>query len=410
MKTTQSKYIPRHIELIIAECLEQFPVVLVTGPRQVGKTTTLQKTCTHHNYTTLDDPIVLQEAKHESRLFLKNNRPPLLIDEVQYAPELFRYIKMMVDTEQNSGSFVLTGSQAFELMQGVSETLAGRMAIIELQGLSLREIYRVPYYAPYIPTESYIQSRKKHLVPYTNLWEHMHRGSMPRVVAQHVHWDRYYGGYLKTYIERDIRQIIQITDESKFLAFLTAMAARCGELLNYSTIAQHVEVSVDTIKRWVSVLKTSGIIFLLEPYTNNLLKRVIKTPKLYFYDTGLASYLARWNTPETLRNGAQAGNLFENFVISEIRKSYINAGVSLNSLYFYRDKDGKEIDLLIDQDGTLYPVEIKMTGNPNRSMVQAFSVLDSVAGKKRGPGALLCQTDRAVFLQEDVMALPVEYV
>ena len=403
-------YIRRHIESVISECLQQFPVLLVTGPRQVGKTTLLQFVCKKYEYVTFDDPLVLREAIEETNLFLKNNEPPLLIDEVQYAPEIFRYLKMYVDKHKIKGSFALTGSQAFELMKNVSETLAGRMAIIELKGLSLREIHGVEFYRPFVPNEEYMEERKKYLSDYSNLWETIHRGSMPELQDKTIYWDRYYSSYVKTYIEKDVRQIVSISDELKFIKFLTALAVRCGELLNFNAIANEVETSADTIKRWLSILQTSGIIFLLEPYSNNILKRVVKTPKVYFYDSGLVCYLARWTSPDTTRTGAQAGSIFENFVVSEILKSHLNAGKTISSIYYYRDRDQREIDVVIEEDGKLYPIEVKMTGNPTKAMGKHFSALDNIPDKIRQPGIILCQYDKKLYLKEDVIALPINYI
>ena len=403
-------YIKRHIESVISECLQQFPVLLVTGPRQVGKTTLLQYICKNFGYITFDDPLVLKEAIEETNLFLINNKPPLLIDEVQYAPEIFRYLKIYVDKHKIKGSFALTGSQAFELMKNVSETLAGRMAIIELKGLSLREMHGIEFYRPFVPNEEYMEERKKSLSDYTNLWETIHRGSMPELQDKTINWDRYYSSYVKTYIEKDVRQIVNISDELKFIKFLTALAVRCGELLNINAIANEVETSADTIKRWLSILQTSGIIFLLEPYSNNILKRVVKTPKIYFYDSGLVCYLARWTSPDTARTGAQAGSIFENFVVSEILKSHLNAGKTISSIYYYRDRDQREIDVVIEEDGKLYPIEVKMTGNPTKAMGKHFSVLDNIPGKARQPGIILCQYDKKLYLKEDMIALPINYI
>lgn len=403
-------YIERHIDYVIKECLKQFPIILVTGPRQVGKETLLKYICNNFEYVTFDDPIVLTEAIEETNLFLKNNEPPLLIDEVQYAPQIFRYLKMYVDKNRVKGSFALTGSQAFELMKGVSETLAGRMAIVELRGLSLREIHNVQFYQPFIPSENYINERKKHLVDYKTLWQTIHRGSMPELQDQDINWQRYYASYVKTYIEKDVRQIINITDELKFTKFLTALAVRCGELLNINALANEVEISSDTIKRWLSILQTSGIIYLLEPYSNNMLKRVVKTPKVYFYDSGLVCYLARWTSADTARTGAQAGNIYENFIVAEILKSHFNAGKTISSIYFYRDRDQREIDLVIEEDGKLYPVEIKMTGNPTKAMGKNFKALDNIPNKERQPGIILCQYERKTYLANDIIALPIEYI
>lgn len=403
-------YLKRHMESIVLDCTKQFPVILVTGPRQVGKTTMLQHVCENYEYITFDDPIILTEAIEETNLFLKNNEPPLLIDEVQYAPQIFRYIKMHVDKNKTKGAFVLTGSQAFQLMRGVSETLAGRMAIIELKGLSLREINDINFTMPFLPNETYISLRKEKLKSYSNLWETIHRGSMPELQNKEISWERYYSSYIKTYIEKDVRQIINISNELKFIKFLTALAVRCGELLNINAIANEVEVSSDTVKRWLSILQTSGIIFLLEPYANNLLKRVVKTPKIYFYDTGLVCYLARWTSADTARVGAQAGNIYENFIVSEILKSHLNAGKTISSVYFYRDRDQKEIDVVIEEDGKLYPIEIKMTANPTKSMGKHFSALDNIPKKQRQPGIILCQYEKKTYLAEDLIALPIEYI
>lgn len=403
-------YIKRHIEKVVNECLEQFSVLLVTGPRQVGKTTLLQYTCQNFKYATFDDPITLNEAIEESNLFLMNNEPPLLIDEVQYAPQILRYLKLYVDKNKRKGLFALTGSQAFNLMKNVSETLAGRMAVIELSGLSLREIHGVNFFEPFIPNEQYIEKRKNYLLDYNNLWETIHRGMMPELQNSKINWERYYSSYIKTYLERDVRQLINVTNELKFIKFLTSLAVRCGELLNVNAIANEVETSADTIKRWISVLQSSGIIFLLEPYSNNVLKRAIKTPKVYFYDSGLVCYLARWISADAAKVGAQAGNIFENFVVSEIVKSHINAGKTISSIYFYRDRDQREIDLVIEEDGKLYPIEIKMSGNPTKAMGRHFSALDNIPNKERMNGIILCLYDKKTYLSENIISLPITYI
>lgn len=403
-------YIKRHIENVITECLGEFPVVLISGPRWVGKTTMLKKVCHTYNYCTFDDLLILKQAIEETNLFLMNNEPPLLIDEVQYAPEIFRYIKMRVDRNREKGAFVLTGSQAFPFMKGVSETLAGRMAIIDMQGFSLREIFQVSCDVEFLPTQNYLEMRKKCIQPYHDLWGVMQRGTMPELFDSNINWERYYSSYVKTYIEKDVRQLVNITDEMKFMKFLISLAARCGELLNYNAIANEIEVSIETVKRWILILQTSGIIYLLEPYSNNILKRIVKTPKVYFYDTGLVCYLTRWTTPDVLKNGAKAGNIFENFIVSEILKTYLNAGKTISSIYFYRDKDKKEIDLVIEMDGTLYPIEIKMTGNPTKAMAKHFAVLDAIPDKQRGMGCIICQYDKLLYVSENVVALPVDYI
>lgn len=405
-------YHPRAIEQSIRKYRQQFPVLLLTGPRQVGKSTVLgfvaQDDCTA---ITMDDPILREAVTRDPALFLQNNPPPLLIDEVQYAPALFPHLKMLVDRLRQDGLILMTGSQAFQLMQHVTESLAGRVGLLKLLGISLREMHGIPFAAPFIPDAAYLAGRKAALTPYAGLWQIIHRGSMPKLVFNPDNdWELYYASYVQTYIERDVSQLAQVTDRGKFLQFMVALAARSGELLNLRAVAMEIGISSDSCRRWLSVLEASGLVHLLQPYSSNHLKRVLKTPKLYFLDTGLVAYLTRWPTAETLQRGAKAGSMFETFVISEIIKSFINAGKTTLPLYYYRDRDGKEIDLVIEQADTLYPVEIKMTAAPTRQMCRHFSVLDQISDRRRGTGVLLCQYERELWLAEDAVALPVEYV
>lgn len=406
------KYYKRHIEDVVKKVKKQFPVTLITGPRQVGKSTLLRHISNdEYQEISFDDPIIRLQAENDPNLFIKNNPPPIILDEIQYVPGIFPYLKMEIDKNRKDGDYLVTGSQAFVLMKNVSESLAGRVAILELQGVSLREVHDCNFYMPFIPTDDYINERSKNLISYDNIWNSIHRGYMPELVYHsEKEWEVFYSSYVQTYIERDVKQLAQVADESQFLKFMIAIAARSGELINYDSVARDVGVSNDTIKRWLSILQTSRIIYLLQPYHNNQLKRAIKTPKVYFLDTGLLAYLTRWPTPETLANGAKAGNVFETFVISEIIKSYINAGIINLPLYFYRDRDGREIDLVIESAETLYPVEIKMTASPQISMAKNFGALDDVSDKKRGLGVILCQYGRKLMLSEQVVALPIEYV
>jgi len=333
------------------------------------------------------------------------------MDEIQYVPALFPYLKMQVDRSRKDGDYLMTGSQAFVMMKNVSESLAGRVGIMELQGISLRESGECDFDLPFIPDDAYLEKREKKLTPYIELWPAIYRGYMPELVFNpEKDRDIFYTSYVQTYIERDVRQLTQVADESLYLKFMVALAARSEELLNYDSIAKDIGVSNDTVKRWVSILQTSGIIYLLQPYFNNHLKRAIKTPKVYFMDTGLLAYLTKWPTHETLANGAKAGNVFETFIISEIIKSYLNAGKVNVPIYFYRDQNGREIDLVIESADTLYPVEIKMSASPNLSMAKHFKALDDVVGMKRGTGVILCQYGRKLWLSDDVVSLPVEYI
>ena len=411
-KEKKMKYYRRSIEQVINEYKEQFPILLLTGPRQVGKSTLFKELFREeYKYFSLDDPILKEQIVNDPRLFLKNNPEKLIIDEVQYAPSIFPYLKMKVDENREDGMYLMTGSQAFVLMKNVSETLAGRVGILELQGISLREQFDIEFNSPFIPNDEYIAEREKKITEYTNLWQRIHRGYMPELIFNdRKKWEFFYSSYVQTYIERDVRDLINISDESKFLKFMISLASRSGELLNYGAVANEVGISNETVKRWVSVLRTSRIIYLLEPYFNNHLKRVIKTPKIYFMDVGLLAYLTKWPTPETLANGAKAGNIFETFIISEIVKSYLNAGIINPPLYFYRDKDKKEIDLIIEEAEKIYPIEIKMSASPNKEMAKNFSVLKRKIDKEIGTGIIICQYDNKVYLSEDILVLPVEYI
>ena len=405
-------YLRRAIEETIEKVKKQFPILLLTGPRQIGKTTVLKEIMgEEYEFITMDDPIERRVFSEDPGLFLKNYPGKLLLDEIQYVPEGFPYLKRIVDESKENGRFLMTGSQTFSMMKSVSESLAGRVGILQLQGLSLREKNEVDFNEAFIPSNEYIKTREKNFVSYTDLWNVIHRGYMPRLVLNSdIDWEIYYSSYVQTYIERDVRQLTQVADENVFLRFMVALAARSGELLNYQSVAQDVGVSPETIKRWVSILESSRIIYLLQPYANNHLKRAIKTPKIYFMDTGLVAYLTRWPTAATLENGAVAGNIFETFVISEIIKTYLNVGKVNPPLYYYRDRDQKEIDLLIEDGDKLYPVEIKLSANPVKSMGRHFPVLKQISNKEVQPGVILCQYEKKLWLDDNLMVLPIEYV
>ncbi|MBN6082378.1 ATP-binding protein [Aggregatibacter actinomycetemcomitans] len=403
-------YLSRQIQPLVNRLLKQFPAVLVTGARQVGKSTLLKHIAKDYAYLTFDDPLLLEQAKQEPRLFFLNHAGNVILDEVQYAQELFSLLKLEIDKQQKNGMFLLSGSQAFELMQNVSETLAGRIAILKLQGLSLREILNVEFYLPFIPSRDYLASREKMLKSPENIWQIIHKGDMPRLYQQETDWEIYYSSYVSTYIERDVRQLTNITNTTDFTRFMVALASRSGELLNYSNVAQEVGVSNETIKRWTAILQTLGIIYLLQPYSNNHLKRTIKTPKIYFLNTGLMAYLTKWLTPETISKGAKSGQFFESFVVSEIIKSFTNNGIE-PPLYFYRNTNQKEIDLIIEYDRTIYPIEIKTTANPNKKMAKSFALLNSLGKESTiGMGVIINQYPNKHYLAENLVALPVKYL
>ena len=404
------KYIKRHSEDVINKEEKMFKAILVTGARQVGKTTMLKNLKSEINYITLDDMILNQSAQEDPELFLKSNKSPIIIDEIQYAPNLLRYIKIAIDKSDKKAMFYLTGSQQFHLMKDVSESLAGRIGILNLLGLSLREIKQIDFNEVFIPTDDYIEKRKKYdkKISYDEIWEIIHKGSMPALYQEESDIDLFYSMYVNTYIERDVRNLTQVGDTFSFLKFMTALASRIGQLLNLNSVANEVGISIPTAQRWLSILISSNIIYLLEPYYNNIMKRAIKTPKIYFLDTGLVAYLTKWKNKEVLEAGNMSGNFFENFVIVEIIKSYYNTGELRPPIYFYRDKEKREIDLIIKQNGILYPIEIKKSARPTKDMIENFKVLNKIG--KVGEGAIICMYDQIIKLDEKNKVIPYRFL
>lgn len=404
-------YITRHMEKRILELSDSYSAILLTGPRQSGKTTMLRSLAEKENkgreYVSLDDLSTRDMAKNDPALFLQIHKPPVLIDEVQYAPELFTYIKIQIDEHHNPGDFWMTGSQIFRLMHGVQESLAGRVALLHMSPLSQREIMG----ADCVPFTTNMKTlidecRKMPPVDTPKLFERIWRGSMPGIVSG-LYTDRnmYYSSYLSTYVERDVRDISGTVDALKFNRFITAVAARTSQLLNYNALAEDAEIDIQTSKAWINILETIGIIFLLHPYSNNVLKRTIKTPKVYFYDTGLVCYLTKWSSPEVAASGAMSGALLENFTVSEIVKGYQNAGLE-PYLYFYRDRDAKEIDVIMEGDGKLYPLEIKKTATPDRRILRTFGVIDK-SPLQIGTGAVLCMAEQFGAFDRDNLIVPI---
>lgn len=418
--------IKRHIEGVVKRRAENSKAILLTGPRQVGKSTLYKHLFEKANHVTFDDDLLLAQAEEDMNLFLLNNPCPLMIDEVQKCPSIFNKLKIVLDNTEEYGNFYLTGSQKLRLMEGASESLAGRVSVVELDGLSLREIYNVPFTKHFVPTAEYIKERESALKSYRkNLWEIIHRGSYPELYSNpEKEWTDFYRSYVKTYLERDVNKLIKAKNHLTFVKFLTCVAARTGQVLNYTNISSEVGVSEVTVKEWISILEKSGIVYILKPYTSSALNRAIKSPKLYFRDTGLCCYLTRWLTAETLKNGAMAGAMFETFVINEILKTYSNEGMDYDfNVFYYNGKDKKrkkengeeyevdgEIDLILQEDGVLHPVEIKMSATPKADMASEFEVLDGVPDKKRGMGVILCLYDRKMYLRENLIALPLEYI
>mgnify|MGYP002674049226 FL=1 len=406
-------YLTRTLEKSIQKVSDFFPVLLVTGPRQVGKTTILQACGSERrNYISLDTLENRSLAQNDPALFLQRFKAPLLIDEIQYAPQLFPYIKAAVDEQKQSGMYWLTGSQQFHLMKNVSESLAGRVGILHLEGFSQAERDGQPERRLFLPTPKVIEDRAA-FAPKTDIEAVFHqiwKGSYPRMhEADDDMWQFFYDAYVQTYIERDIRDLGSVGNELDFLKFMKVLAARTGQLLNYSDIARDVGISAPTVKAWVSLLQTSGLIFILQPYHNNINSRVIKTPKVYFMDTGLVCYLTGWNAPQTLENCAMSGELLETYVISEIVKSWWHNGKQPN-IYYYRDKDRREIDVILEENGVLYPIEIKKKSNPNAGDIKAFDAVETVLKQKRGHGAVLCMARTHLPITAEVDAVPISYI
>lgn len=403
------KYISRNLEAVVMQVTKEFPAVLVTGPRQVGKTTMLKKLMedTDRKYVSLDDLNERSLAKNDPELFLQAHKPPILIDEVQYAPELFPYIKIYADSHHEPGAFWLTGSQVFQMMKGVQESLAGRVAVLSMTSLSQAELSGASMTPFEIDLEA-LKEREKLRIPadVQGIFERIYRGSMPAIVSgQNTNSQIFYGSFLSTYIERDVRLLSDAIDSLKFLRFITATAARCSQMLNVAEIAQDADINQKQAKDWLQILETLGIIFYLHPYSNNLLKRLVKTPKLYFYDTGLVCHLTRWSSPEVLENGAMNGAVLENYVVSEIAKTWLNSGKE-PYMYYYRDKDAKEIDVILEHDGILNPIEIKKTSNPGTELTRVFSLLDK-ASVPRGKGAVVCMKPKVGVIDRENYIVPV---
>lgn len=404
----------RTLRQTILTASKAFPVLLLTGPRQIGKTTLLESCAEEgRRYVTLDDLEQRELAQRDPALFLQAHQPPIIIDEVQYAPELFSYIKIIVDKTKQPGLFWLTGSQKFHLMQHITETLAGRVAIIDMLGFSQAEMAERPFdVEPFLPTTEWITNARLHAKNplsvhevYKNIW----LGSYPMVLLNpHTSRDLFYNSYVQTYLQRDVRQLLNISDDLSFKRFLRSIAARTGQLLNYSDIARDVDIDHKTAKAWLGVLEASGLVYLLQPYHNNVSKRLLKTPKIYFLDTGLCSFLTQWPSPESLEAGAMSGAILETYMLVEILKSYWHNGKT-PYCYYYRDTDQKEIDCILEEGDTLYPVEFKKTASPSKTASKQFSVLQTL-GKKVGHGGVICLRESDVPLSAEVDAIPIGYL
>lgn len=414
-------YIERAIEKELSDRFFTSKAVAVTGARQVGKTTVTRHLFPEIRRINMKDSRLSNAAKEDPFSFLDGFGRPLFIDEVQAAPYLFNDVKVILDELGGKGNYLFSGSQKWELMKGLSESLAGSVSILEMATLSMREIFQVSYNLPFIPTEEYLREREKKLIKYKDVWQYIHNGFYPELYDDTPRrWEVFYRDYIATYMERDVYDILKIRDHTTFYRLLVSVAARTGSMLNYSNIADDIGVDSETVKSWIGVLENTGIVYILQPYYNSHLNRAVKTPKIYFRDTGLAAYLTNWMTKEQLRDGAMNGAFFETFVINEIIKSYINAGKDYSKyLYYYRGKDKKkkggesfenEIDFIIEDNDVLYPIEIKKNSAVKSDMAAAFPVLDKAIEKRRGPGTIICTSDYKLKLRENLLALPIEYI
>ena len=411
-------FIIRHAEKTIERLSSSFPAVLIMGARQTGKTTLLKKSTDSKNiqYLTFDDPLEEESAKNDPQTFLEFHPFPFIFDEIQYIPDLFRYLKIQIDKNRQNSMYFLTGSQQFKLMENASESLSGRIGIVQLYPLSAREIRGEEFSENFIPSKDFIIKRNSHFkqndFSIKKTWQLIYTGGYPEVVKGNVQSKDFYANYLKTYIERDIRKLAQVANELQFLQFISIVASRTGQLVNYSDISKDCGISEVTAKKWLSLLVSSGLVYLLQPYSNNIEKRVVKTPKLYFMDTGLAAYLTRWSNPEVMQSGAMSGAFFETYVISEIIKSFSNNGEE-PPIYFYRDKDKYEIDLLIEQNNILFPIEIKKTASPSSEDAKNFFITNRIKNCEIAQGIIICNCSQILNVKNkdsSVLAVPVEFI
>ena len=405
-------YITRNIEQTINRISKQFKVLLLTGARQVGKTTLLKHLAQNSNrtYVTLDDLAVRSLALSDPALFLQRYTPPLLIDEIQYAPQLLSYIKMYADNGAQNGDIWLTGSQRLPLMQGVTESLAGRVGIIDLQGLSANEINGTNNTDPSLPETDQLFNRMNHARKQSlkEIYQLIWQGSMPAMYnGGEQDWQSYYASYVQTFLQRDVMKLLQINDEMVFFRFLCAAAGQTGKMINYAELAKAAEISAPTAKQWIKTLEASVIIYLLQPFIPPGAKYIVKAPKLYFFDTGLAAYLTRWLNADALEAGAASSEFFETWVVTEIYKSYANKGI-VSPLYYLRNFNGKEIELIIWQNGTAYPIAIKKSAYPSKA-VKTFAILEPVSADAKiniGVGGIVCLIDDLLPASDSLYYIP----
>lgn len=395
-------YINRHIEDYILKASKTFPIVILTGARQIGKTTLLEHISNgERKVISLDNPILRKNAKEDPEKFLQTYSPPILIDEIQYAPELFPYIKIYVDKNKKNGDFWLTGSQSFTMMKNITESLAGRAAIIKMSNLSQSEINHERINPIDFDIEKLIKRNTIKNINVQKIFKTIFKGFYPKTwTEKNLDTRLFYNSYIDTYITRDLRNIKNIENEISFINFLRIVACRTATNVNYSTLANEANITAPTAKAWMSILVSSGLVLLIEPYTSNILKRVVKAPRMYMTDTGLVTHLMGWETPEVLENSYMSGALFETYIVNEIYKNFINQGVKPN-LYFYRNNSQEEIDLIIEKNQIMHPIEIKKSANPKNPLKNFKSLKGTI-----GTGYVYCLCNEIIPISKKDFLVP----
>lgn len=404
-------YIHRIIEHSIKTLEKMYRAILITGPRQSGKTTFLSNYKPSIPLLNFDDPVLRENILHEPNVFFKRHSLPLILDEIQRVPEIFLPLKLQIDNNSKKAQCYLSGSQSFLLMKNVSESLTGRLGIINLLGLSQKEKLNIDFCDEFYPDDKYLSKAKNTNLSYSDIWHEILVGGSPELSAnanynKKVFWQN----YISEYLDRDVRDLSQVGNLLTFHKFMQLLAAQVGNLLNMSRIASELKINVHTVEHYLSILQASNIIYILQPYYNNLSTRLIKSPKIYFLDTGLLCHLLGWEDSKTLQNGPMAGHILENYVITEIIKSFYNSLNNNPRMYFYRDKDMKEIDLILEKNNTLYPIEIKKHADPNIDDVRHFKVLDKFTNVTIGQGALISFYDNIINITNNIVNIPISYL
>lgn len=402
-------YITRTLERKFLHMSSFFKAVLVTGARQVGKTTMLRHLSEGQSrtYISMDNLMARTLAQADPVLFFQTYKPPIIIDEIQKAPELFEQIKLICDNTEEPGLFWLTGSQQYQMMKNIRETLAGRIGILNLYSFTKNEVdgmifpNELDFSLPCL-LERQALAEKNNI---TDVFGHIWRGGMPGTLeADTEQRQEYYNSYIETYLMRDATEEGGVTDTVRFWKFLSACAALVSEQVNYKTLADAAEISQPTAKEWTRLLEGLGILYLLQPFSNNALKRLIRTPKLYFCDTGLCAYLSRWLTADTLMHGAASGHYFENYMVMELLKNFSYSPTTVN-LTYYRDANAKEIDIFVEKNNQIHPLEIKKSANPDRREVKKYELLDK-AGLERGSGGIICMCEEVIPIDSKNCFIP----